>query len=190
MGNTQASRHRVAFFCRGRILPEELSSLERSGIVFLVTRHIQLGQRVRVRLTLLSKTPSIFAMAPTGLGITTAVLALLSQAQGAILLASHYTGEIHTLSLELGADGAGASLTTTGSATGCGQLPAWLEWDADTQSVYCIDESWFGSGMAASFSVAADGTLTQTGQTTTLGASVHSTLFGGADGKGFLATTE
>ena len=70
MGNTQASRHRVAFFCRGRILPEELSSLERSGIVFLVTRHIQLGQRVRVRLTLLSKTPSIFAMAPTGLGIT------------------------------------------------------------------------------------------------------------------------
>ena len=129
-------------------------------------------------------------MESTGLGIIVALLPLLSRTQGTVLLASHYTGEIHTLSLELGADGAEASLTTTGSATGCGQLPAWLQWDADTQSVYCIDESWYGSGMAASFSVAADGALTQTGQTTTSGASVHSTLYGGEDGKGFLATTE
>ena len=155
-----------------------------------ITGPIQLGHRVHVRHTPAPKTINILTMAPTGLGTTAAVLSLLSQTQGAILLASHYTGEIHTLSLELGADGADASLTATGSATGCGQLPAWLQWDADTQTVYCIDESWFGSGMAASFSVAADGALTQTGQTTTLGASVHSTLFGGEDGKGFLATTE
>ena len=129
-------------------------------------------------------------MASTGFSITIALLPLLSHAWGTTLLASHYTGGIHTLSLELGVDGAEASLTTTGSSRGCGQLPAWLQWDADTQTVYCVDESWFGSGMAASFSVAADGSLIQTGQTTTSGASVHSALYGGEDGRGFLATTE
>ncbi len=123
----------------------------------------------------------------TRLGLLSA-LPLLSRAQGAILLASHYTGEIHTLLLAT--EDAGASLAVTSSTSGCGTMPAWLQWDADTETLYCIDESWYGSGMAATFSAGADGTLTQTGQATTSGASVHSVVFGGEDGKGFLATTE
>lgn len=126
-------------------------------------------------------------MVSTGLGLT-AALSLLSRARGAILLASHYTGEIHTLSLST--DGADASFAVTSSVSGCGTLPAWLQWDADTETLYCVDESWYGSGMAATFSAGPDGTLTQTTQAITSGASVHSTLFGGEDGKGFLATTE
>lgn len=125
----------------------------------------------------------------TGRGLVAALpLLLLSRAHGAILLASHYTGEIHTLSLST--EDAEASFTVTSSTSGCGTLPAWLQWDAATETLYCVDESWYGSGMAATFSAGPDGTLTQTGQATTSGASVHSTVFGGEDGRGFLATTE
>ncbi|RYO79603.1 hypothetical protein DL764_010010 [Monosporascus ibericus] len=126
-------------------------------------------------------------MLSTGLRLVTA-LQLLSQVHGAILLASHYTGEIHTLSLTT--EDAEADFAITSSASGCGILPAWLQWDSDTGTLYCIDESWFGSGVAASFSADADGRLTQTGRTTTSGGSVHSTLYGGEDGRGFLATSE
>ncbi|RYP27807.1 hypothetical protein DL767_007519 [Monosporascus sp. MG133] len=118
-------------------------------------------------------------MLSTGLRLVTA-LQLLSQVHGAILLASHYTGEIHTLSLTT--EGAEADFAITSSASGCGTLPAWLQWDSDTGTLYCIDESWFGRGVAASFLADADGTLTLTGRTTTSGGSVHSTLYGGEDG--------
>ncbi|RYP72350.1 hypothetical protein DL769_004459 [Monosporascus sp. CRB-8-3] len=97
-------------------------------------------------------------------------------------------GEIHTLSLTT--EGAEADFAITSSASGCGTLPAWLQWDPDTGTLYCIDESWFGRGVAASFSADAAGALTQTGQTTTSGASVHSNIYGGEDGRGFLATSE
>ncbi|RYP02471.1 hypothetical protein DL765_010737 [Monosporascus sp. GIB2] len=126
-------------------------------------------------------------MSSTRLCLLTA-LQLLSQVHGAILLASHYTGKIHTLSLTT--KGAQANFAITSSASGCGTLPAWLQWDSDTGTLYCIDENWFGRGMAASFSADADGKLTQTGQATTSGASVHSTIYGGGDGRSFLATSE
>lgn len=125
----------------------------------------------------------------TSLGLVAALpLLLLSRAQGATLLASHYAGEIHTLSLST--EDADASFTVTSSTSGCGTLPAWLQWDADAETLYCVDESWYGSGVAATFSAGPDGALTPTGQATTSGASVHSAVFGGEDGRGFLATTE
>jgi 6-phosphogluconolactonase (cycloisomerase 2 family) len=110
-------------------------------------------------------------------------------ALGAHLLASHYTGRIHSLTLT-GSEAGNASLTVGGSANGCGGMPAWLQLDADTGTLYCVDESWFGTGFAASFAVTDDGSLALAGQAPTTGSSVHSTLYGGDDGKGFLATSE
>ncbi|KAI6085232.1 putative isomerase YbhE [Hypoxylon rubiginosum] len=111
---------------------------------------------------------------------------------GANLLAAHYTGKIFSLSYTPGARNATASLATKSSASGCGTLPAWLHVDAGVPIVYCVDEDWNGSGMLSSYSIGPDGSLKQTGQTVTSGASVHGTPYGGGDvdGYNFIATVQ
>ncbi|KAI1805064.1 3-carboxy-cis,cis-mucoante lactonizing enzyme [Daldinia bambusicola] len=113
-------------------------------------------------------------------------LGLAPEALAANLLASHYTGKIFSLSFT--GSGSNATLVNKSSVSGCGRLPAWLH--VDSGVVYCVDEDWFGSGVLASYSVASDGSLKQTGRAATAGASVHGTPYGGEDGKGFFATVE
>ncbi|KAI0595303.1 Lactonase, 7-bladed beta-propeller-domain-containing protein [Biscogniauxia sp. FL1348] len=115
-------------------------------------------------------------------------LGLLPQALGASLIASHYTGDIYSLSFSN--DGDEPTLTITSSVPGCGTLPAWLHLDSPSQTVYCIDEEWTGSGVLSSYTVGEDGELTQAGQIATNGSSVHGTPFGGDAGSGFVATVE
>lgn len=113
-------------------------------------------------------------------------LGLVPEVLGANLLASHYTGKIFSLSLT--GSGSNATLVNKSSVSGCGTLPAWLH--VDSGVVYCVDEDWNGSGILASYSVESDGSLKQTGQTVTSGASVHGTPYGGKDGNSFIATVE
>lgn len=114
--------------------------------------------------------------------------ALAPGALGATLIASHFAGGIYTLSLTT--DNGRGTLSVTSETTGCGTTPGWIELYADTRQLYCFDESWMGSGYIAEYDVAEDGTLTLTAQATTTGNSVHGLLYGGADGRGFVATAE
>lgn len=115
-------------------------------------------------------------------------LGLLSPVLGANLLVSHFSGQIYSLSLS--ESSGNRTLSVTSSTAGCGRLPAWLQLDPKNDTVYCIDENWSGPGNVSSFSVATDGSLTQTGKSTTAGMSVHGMFYGGNDGRGFFATAE
>ncbi|KAH6618385.1 Lactonase, 7-bladed beta-propeller-domain-containing protein [Chaetomium sp. MPI-SDFR-AT-0129] len=109
-------------------------------------------------------------------------------ALGASLIASHFSGTLYSLSLAT-ADSTG-TLTVTSQATGCGLTPAWIELYSDTNTLYCFDESWTGSGSSAEYSIGNDGSLSLTGNLKTGGNTVHGKLYGGEDGKGFVATVE
>ncbi|KAI1390582.1 putative isomerase YbhE [Hypoxylon trugodes] len=117
-------------------------------------------------------------------------LSLAPEVLGANLLAAHYTGKIYSLSFT--GSGSNATLVSKSSVSGCGTLPAWLHVDANATTVYCVDEDWNGSGLLASYSIGDDGSLKQTGQAVTAGASVHGTPYGSGDqdGYGFIATVE
>jgi len=114
--------------------------------------------------------------------IIPALLSLPAHVSGANLLASHYTGKIYSLAFN------NSTLTIT-SSTSAGTFPAWLglESGAGAKTVYSVDESWYGSGVLASFTVGTNGTLTQTGKQTSSGASVHGSPYAGSK---FLATVE
>jgi 6-phosphogluconolactonase (cycloisomerase 2 family) len=98
------------------------------------------------------------------------------------LYASHYSGQIYLLTLS-----DSGSLSITASITGGGSLPSWLTYDGDTKSLYCSDEQMYGSGSISSFSIGSDGRLTQTGKATAPYGGVANTLFGGSNGKSFIA---
>jgi 6-phosphogluconolactonase (cycloisomerase 2 family) len=117
-----------------------------------------------------------------------ASIALAPGALGATLIASHFAGGLYTLSLT--SSNCSGTLSITSQATGCGTTPGWIELYSDTRKLYCFDESWMGSGLNAEYSVANDGRLSLTGQIKTTGNSVHGLLYGGADGRGFVATAE
>ncbi|KAK4097743.1 putative isomerase YbhE [Parathielavia hyrcaniae] len=117
-----------------------------------------------------------------------ACAAVVQGACGATLIASHFTGGIYTLSFT-GTNSSG-TLSITSQTSGCGSTPGWLEFYSDTRKLYCFDESWMGSGLNAEYSVANDGRLSLTGQIRTTGNSVHGGLYGGTDGRGFVATAE
>ncbi len=118
------------------------------------------------------------------------LLALLAAAAGSVhgatLLASHYNGQIYTLALDV----ANGSLAVASQTAACGTTPGWLELYSDTKTLYCFDESWSGSGFIASYSVAADGKLSKTAQVPTTGNDVHGALYGGADGRSFVAAVQ
>ncbi|KAI0205331.1 Lactonase, 7-bladed beta-propeller-domain-containing protein [Astrocystis sublimbata] len=115
--------------------------------------------------------------------IMPALLAFPAHVLGVNLLASHYTGKIYPLSL------VDNSLTVGQAITGAGLLPAWLGLDTigGAKTVYSVDESWFGSGVLAAFTVGANGSLVQSGRLATSGASVHGTPYANAK---FFATVE
>jgi hypothetical protein len=108
-------------------------------------------------------------------------------ALGATLIASHFAGGVYTLSFT-GSNTSGTLAIT--SQTTCGTTPGWIELYTDTKKLYCFDESWSGSGVLNEYSVANDGRLSLTGSAKTTGNSVHGLLYGGSDGRGFVATVE
>lgn len=113
-------------------------------------------------------------------------LTLLPSALGASLVASHFSGSVHALSF----DESSRSLSVIGDYTGCGSTPGWLELYSADKSLYCFDESWTGSGYVVRYNVASDGRLSQSVQFRTSGNTVHGLLYGGSNGKSFIATAQ
>lgn len=113
-------------------------------------------------------------------------LALLPSALGASLIASHFSGKVFTLDF----DEASGNLSVVAEYTGCGTTPGWLELYPEDQSLWCFDEAWTGSGPIVQYDVAEDGQLSQGLSFQTTGNTVHGILYGGPDGKSFIASAQ
>ncbi|KZL70910.1 nitrous oxide N-terminal region containing protein [Colletotrichum tofieldiae] len=112
-------------------------------------------------------------------------LAAIPGAIGATLIASHYSGQLYTLSLSPTNE-----LTITNSVSSGNRMPAWLDLDSTSKTLYIPDEVQWGQPLLKSFSIAADGSLTPKGQVQTAGGELHSTLYGGSNGKGYIALAQ
>ena len=124
--------------------------------------------------------------------ITSLLLTGLSLASNAVavrLLGTHFSGQIYTYDLKLSTATSGA-LSITSNTTGCGVTPTWLHLDESTRTLWCIDESWQGSGVLTQWSLPKGGAPKLTASAATPGNSVHGSTYGGKDGKGFFVTAE
>ncbi|KAH8732343.1 Lactonase, 7-bladed beta-propeller-domain-containing protein [Phaeosphaeriaceae sp. PMI808] len=104
-------------------------------------------------------------------------------ATAANLWASHYSGSINYLTFT------GKSLTLTSSTKTNNNLPSWITYDNVGQALYVPDEVFQGpsTGSLVSFSITNNSTLTAGGKGTTPQGSVATTLYGGSNGRGFIA---
>lgn len=118
----------------------------------------------------------------------TAALCALPVVLGANLLVSHYNGNIYSLSLTT--NGASGTLAIKQTLKAGGSMPSWLTLDSANGIVYVTDESTYGSPVLTSISVSADGALKVLAAPKSNGGELHSTLYGGSDGKGFIAAAE
>jgi 6-phosphogluconolactonase (cycloisomerase 2 family) len=109
---------------------------------------------------------------------------IISLATATNLYATHYDGNIYTLSLD-----SGNSLSITSSLKTCGDAPSWLTFDSSTRTLYCSDHSGNATinGSLSSYSVHHDGRLTELAKTLDMGAAVHSIIYGGKHGTKYLA---
>lgn len=105
-------------------------------------------------------------------------------AQAPQLVASHFSGTIYSLNVTEAGEP-----TITGEISGVQRIPAWITWDSESRTAHVADESWFGpgTGSIASYALAEDGGLTVSGAATTDGGDLASGLYGGEDGRGFIA---
>lgn len=100
------------------------------------------------------------------------------------LYATHYSGTINHLAFN------DDSLALV-SSTKTGQtLPSWITYDAAGKKLYIPDENFLTAnegGILVSYSVDANGALTKAGNASTPQGGVATVLYGGEDGKGFIA---
>ncbi|KAF2473412.1 3-carboxy-cis,cis-mucoante lactonizing enzyme [Lindgomyces ingoldianus] len=104
-----------------------------------------------------------------------------SFATAANLYASHYSGNINYLTFS------GSSLTLTSSTKSGNSMPSWITYDGPGKALYVPDENYGQTGTLTSFSIGANGALTQSGKVTATGGAVANCLYGGSDGKSFIA---
>lgn len=123
----------------------------------------------------MSWTTAMRALALVSLALGTA------DAQSATLVASHFSGNLYSLSLSSG------KLSQTAALKAGGTWPSWLTYDGASRTLYTVDEANWVGPMFTEFKVASDGRLTQTATSPKSGGELHSTLYGGQDGKGFIA---
>lgn len=125
-------------------------------------------------------------MAARKSALALAAVLLPSSAQGASLIASHFSGNLYSLTLSESGE-----LTVDSEVSSGNFWPSWLDLDSESGTLYVPDESdWSPPNGLVTFTVGADGSLTPgdaDSQTATAGGEVHSTLYGGQDGKGFIA---
>lgn len=105
-------------------------------------------------------------------------------AVAANLYATHYSGTVNHLTFNNG------SLTLVSSEKTGQTLPSWITYDAAGKNLYIPDENFVSEqeeGVLVSYSIDANGVLAKTGNTTTPRGGVATVLYGGKDGKGFIA---
>ena len=107
----------------------------------------------------------------------------------AYLLVSHFSGPIYSLELTLNSPTNG-SIAVQGQTGGCGNIPGWITLDEKTDTLYCFDEDWNGSGVISQYKVDKNNKVTITGSAPTTGNKVFGDFYGGRDGKKFIATSE
>ncbi|KAK5112738.1 hypothetical protein LTR62_003836 [Meristemomyces frigidus] len=113
------------------------------------------------------------------------VLTLVGAATCEQLLASHFSGQVYTLNLT--SAGSKYNLSVSSVITACGGLPSWLTYDAVGKAVYCSDETMSGTGSISSFSAGTNDVLTVIGKANAPIGGVANTLFGGSNGRGYVA---
>ena len=112
-------------------------------------------------------------------------LALLAAAALAEnLYATDYSGQVFSVSLS---NSSGFSLTKTTQLQACGGMPSWLEFDSQTRTLYCADESFQPNGTLSTFAATENGTLIQLASVTTLGGGVNGAIYGGPASNSFIA---
>ena len=111
------------------------------------------------------------------------VALLSSSASATTLYASHYSGTINTLNFDSN------TLTIANSTSTGNTLPSWLTYDSSEKALYIADEVFYGasSGNLVSFSVGSNGALGETGKVPTAMGAVATALYGGANGRSFIA---
>ena len=115
-----------------------------------------------------------------------AVLYAVPAALGANLLVSHYNGNVYSLSYT-----APSTLAIKHSLRAGGQMPSWLTFDSASRTLYVTDESGaMGGSTLTAVSVGTDGSLKVAATGRSTGGEVHCSLYGGSDGKGFIAAAE
>lgn len=106
---------------------------------------------------------------------------LASTASAANLWATHYSGTINYLTFT-------DSLALTHSIQSGNKSPSWITYDNATETLYIAGESSDASaGNLVSFAVGEDGALTDSKKGLAPTSGVATALYGGKDGKGFIA---
>lgn len=105
-------------------------------------------------------------------------LLFISLAAATNLYATHYDGNIYSLSLS------GSSLSITSSLKTCGD-PSWLTFDSSTRTLYCSDHAGDATvnGSLSSYAVDSNGRLTELAKVADVGAAVHSAIYTGEGAK-------
>lgn len=131
-------------------------------------------------------------MITTTTTIFPALLSLAAPAHAANLLVSHYSGFIYSLTLTPSNGTVPASLALTSTLQGGGQMPSWLTLDAASGSLFVSDESELATPnpLLSDLLVNPDNSVTAVSSATGSAGQVHSTLYGGVDGKGFIAVAQ
>lgn len=113
------------------------------------------------------------------------LLPLFGGAAAAVnLYAAHYTGTINHLTFK------NDSLALVSSVKTGQMLPSWITYDAVGKKLYVPDENFVdksSNGIMVSYRVDTRGALTKERNTTTPRGGVSTVLFGGKDGRGFIA---
>jgi len=106
-----------------------------------------------------------------------------SVASAANLWASQYAGTINYLTFN------GNSLALSSSSSTGNKLPSWLTYDHTGKALYIADENFTGTsnGTLTSFSIGNNGSLKSAGTASTPQGVVATTLYGGPDGRSFIA---
>ncbi|KAK5174263.1 uncharacterized protein LTR77_001343 [Saxophila tyrrhenica] len=100
------------------------------------------------------------------------------------LYASTYDGTVNLLTF----DEKSHALSLTQSLKACGSMPSWLTWDSANRKLYCTDEDFYSSTASiSSLSAASDMRLSVDAKATTPSGGVANTLYGGSDGKSYIA---
>jgi 6-phosphogluconolactonase (cycloisomerase 2 family) len=114
------------------------------------------------------------------------LLTTLTTAKPAHLWATHYNGNVYTLTLNNHND-----LSITQTLKTCGNMPSWLTLDPQARIVYCSDEDGTTDpsthGSLTALHAAPDGSLREIAKTSTVGGGVASVIYEGDKGRKFLA---
>lgn len=93
------------------------------------------------------------------------------------LWATHYNGNVYTLTL----DKAAKNLSITDTQKTCGKMPSWLTFDSESRIVYCSDEDGTADpsthGSLTAYHPDRDGKLHEISSVKTVGGGVDSVIY-------------